>query len=64
MHVMQREALLLAALADIDVRTARKILERGIESVRGRPRERAAVALPKVRAHFARPSEPPPSVRP
>lgn len=43
-----RIATKLAAHADVDVRTAKKALERGVDTVRGRARERieeAALAL-------------------
>lgn len=54
-----RAAILwLAAAADIDIRTARKALVDGVDSLRGRVRERVEGVL--RRAHPPRPSEAPP----
>lgn len=53
-----RIILKLAAAADVDPRTVRKALERGLAAVRGRPAERIAEAAPAFGVTF--PSNPPP----
>jgi hypothetical protein len=54
-----RTILALAAAADVDPRTVKKALERGLAAVKGRPRERLAEAAPALGVTF--PSNPPPS---
>lgn len=38
----------LAALADVDIRSAKKALRDGPQAVRGRPGERIAAAMPSL----------------